>query len=90
MKTDSFAAERRKFERLSKERADQDKTIGVLRTAIDGLKEKLFKLEAEKDTIKEVNTKDKLKESAEVAGIKKELASMKTKVGVITASRDKG
>jgi FtsZ-binding cell division protein ZapB len=89
MKTDSFAAERRKFERLSKERTDQDKTIGVLRTAIDGLKEKLFKVESEKDNIKESSNKNNLKESAEVAGVKKELAGLKTKVGIITQSRDK-
>jgi len=89
MKTDSFAAERRKFERLSKERTDQDKTIGVLRTAIDGLKEKLFKVESEKDNIKESSHKNNLKESAEVAGVKKELAALKTKVGIITQSRDK-
>jgi hypothetical protein len=53
--------------------------MGVLRTAIDNLKEKIFKIESEKDNIKESSNKTSLKDSAEVAGIKKELANSKLK-----------
>ena len=49
----------------------------------------MFKVESEKDNIKESSSKTTLKEAAEVAGVKKELASMQTKIGIITNSRDK-
>jgi hypothetical protein len=60
-----------------------------LRAAIDGLKVKLFKVESDKNNFKESSQKNNFRQSVEVARIKKVLASLKIKVGIITQSRDK-
>lgn len=84
-----MSTERKRFERLQKERLEQDKTISVLQKAIDGLKDKMVRLETEKERVSQSAKRETLKEGAEIAMVKKEMAAMKTKVGIATQSRDK-